>query len=142
MQANWKATWASKVAGILCTVAGVIGIIGAASLLVKGLLVGVIGEAAESMIPFISKWLSSWPVAADITAIIGGALDVASDIIVAIGAILLTFGIITLTGGIFALLRRAWRFALVGSILAIASSLPLGVVAIILTSLSRDEFKA
>jgi len=44
-------------------------------------------------------------------------------------------------GGIFAIRRRRWRWALAGSITAAISPTPLGIIAIILILLSRNEFK-
>jgi hypothetical protein len=48
-----------------------------------------------------------------------------------------TFPII---GGIFALQRRRWGWALAGSIVAILGTLPLGVASTIFVAMSRDEF--
>jgi hypothetical protein len=141
MQKNWKSTWASKTAGICCTVAGVIGILGAASLLARGILIGTIGAVAERLIPLIGEWLSFWPWAVDIPTMIAGGAGIASQVSLALGGVMLAIGIIALIAGILALMRKAWRLALVGSILAIASSPPLGLVATILTALSKDEFQ-
>jgi hypothetical protein len=57
-------------------------------------------------------------------------------------AVLLAFkGILAIVGGIYALQRKNWVMALIG---AIAAALPfslLGIAALILTALSRDQFK-
>ncbi|MDM7999760.1 MAG: zinc-ribbon domain-containing protein [Dehalococcoidia bacterium] len=50
-------------------------------------------------------------------------------------------GIIAVVGGIFALRRRSWVMALVGSIALIVTSSLLGVAALVLTIMARDEFE-
>ncbi|MFC1904817.1 hypothetical protein ACFLXT_03525 [Chloroflexota bacterium] len=54
-----------------------------------------------------------------------------------------TAGIVAIVGGIFALRRRVWGVALAGSICACMSlvSWILGILAIILILLSKNEFK-
>ncbi|MBN1188926.1 MAG: hypothetical protein JXA46_04165 [Dehalococcoidales bacterium] len=49
-------------------------------------------------------------------------------------------GIVSITGGVFALQRRMWGWALAGSITTICLSNIPGIASIILTVLSRDEF--
>ena len=44
-------------------------------------------------------------------------------------------------GGICAIRRRKWRWALAGSIAATIGPTPLGIVAIVLIVLSKNEFK-
>ena len=44
-------------------------------------------------------------------------------------------------GGIFALQRRRWGWALTGSIVAIFGMLPLGVASTLLVVMSKDEFE-
>ena len=142
MEMDWKTTWASKAAGICCIIAGAVGIIGSIPLISKGIVLGMAGKIVESVIPFISEWLSSFgPVVVDIPAMISGGLGISSTVLMAIGAILASFGAVALIAGVFALNRKAWRFALVGSILAIASSPVLGIISIILVSLAKNEFK-
>ena len=49
-------------------------------------------------------------------------------------------GILGLIGGISALRRKTWGLALAGSIASIFPCFLLGIAAVILTALSRDEF--
>jgi hypothetical protein len=49
-------------------------------------------------------------------------------------------GIISIAGGIFSLQRREWGWALAGSITTIFLSNILGIVSIVLTVLSKNEF--
>ena len=44
-------------------------------------------------------------------------------------------------GGVFALQRRKWGWALAGSIVAIFGMLPLGVASTILVAMAKDEFE-
>jgi hypothetical protein len=53
---------------------------------------------------------------------------------------LLVFGILSLVGGMFAVQRRHWAWALVGSIAAIFCFFPLGVAAVILVIMAEKEF--
>jgi hypothetical protein len=48
--------------------------------------------------------------------------------------------IFPILGGVFALRRRRWGWALAGSIVAIVALLPLGVASTIFVSLAKDEF--
>jgi hypothetical protein len=50
-------------------------------------------------------------------------------------------GVLAVVGGIFALRRRSWAMALIGSIaLVVTSSVP-GIAAVVLTVMARDEFE-
>jgi ascorbate-specific PTS system EIIC-type component UlaA len=48
--------------------------------------------------------------------------------------------VLAVIGGIFALLRKRWRWSLAGSIAAALSLIILGIPAVVLIALSRDEF--
>ena len=49
-------------------------------------------------------------------------------------------GVLALVGGILAMRRKRWKWALAGAIAGVLSVLPLGIAAIILVAISRDEF--
>ena len=49
-------------------------------------------------------------------------------------------GAVAVVGGIYALKRRLWGFALAGTILATICCTPLGVLAIIFVSMGKKEF--
>ena len=57
----------------------------------------------------------------------------------AIIAIIITA--ITLVGGIYAIQRKMWGWALAGSILAIIAFFPLGIAATVLAAQSKNEFE-
>jgi len=48
---------------------------------------------------------------------------------------------LAIVGGVFVIQRRKWRWALAGSIAAFFPSWPLGIAAIVLTILSKNEFE-
>jgi hypothetical protein len=50
-------------------------------------------------------------------------------------------GVLSLVGGVFCILRRHWGLALAGSISSLLPILVLGIAAIPLIVLSREEFK-
>jgi len=52
----------------------------------------------------------------------------------------LGFGMLAIGGGICALTRKLWGFALVGSICSLICLWPLGLLAIIFTAVSKKEF--
>ena len=47
----------------------------------------------------------------------------------------------SITGGVFALQRKKWGWALTGSIIAILGVFPLGIASTILVALSKNEFE-
>ena len=64
------------------------------------------------------------------------------SIIFGVPIISIVIGILALVGGIFAMRRKRWQWALTGAIAATLSFILLGIPAIILISLSRDEFSS
>ena len=53
----------------------------------------------------------------------------------------ITIAALAIVGGIFAIQRRRWRWSLAGSIAAAMLPIPLGIAAIVLLVLSKNEFK-
>jgi len=62
------------------------------------------------------------------------------SIILGLPVLSITIGILALIGGILAMQRKRWGWSLAGSIAGTLSVLPLGIPAIILIALSKDEF--
>ncbi len=116
-------TWMPLAAGILDLVAGVPAlIIGIALAVGLGMLGGLIGELGG--IPGVGLMM--------------GAIVVP----------LIIFAIIAIVGGVFAIRKRTWWLALVGSISAFLAGLPLilpaiflGIPAIVFTILGKKHFK-
>jgi hypothetical protein len=115
----------SKVGGILSIVAGGIGVLKAAYFLVWTLFMG-------GMFVGIPE-LREDPEAAPVMLVFGIIFFVAMVFTLALGAV-------SIVGGIFALKRRRWGWALAGSICACLSFIFCGVPAIIFICLGRDEF--
>lgn len=120
-------TWKPTTAGILSIIAGTMGIGGGIFMIVAGRLIGRLSQMLAGVV--------------DIPSIIIEATGVAPNLIAPLGAIPLTFGIIAIIGGIYAIKRRRWGLALTGSILALVGSGVLGVLAIIFVSLGKREFE-
>ena len=95
------------------TVAGILAIIAGVSLLIMGLVILGVG-----IIPF---WFMGW--------------------FGAVSAPFIILGIIAIVGGIYALKRRIWWLALVGSICALPAGFILGILAIIFVIMGKGEFK-
>jgi hypothetical protein len=56
------------------------------------------------------------------------------------GVLMLVAAVLSLVGGLQALKRRSWAWALAGSIGAVVGFFPVGIAAIILVAQSKDEF--
>ena len=52
----------------------------------------------------------------------------------------IVIAILAVIGGVFALMRKRWRWSLAGSIAAALSLIILGVPAVVMIALSKDEF--
>lgn len=63
------------------------------------------------------------------------------SIIFGIPSVTTIIGVFALACGVLAIQRKRWGWSLAGSIAATVSVLPLGIAAIILIALSRDEFE-
>ena len=123
METAVQKTWKSTVAGILAIVAGCLSLIALLFLLI-GLMIfmpvatGVLSSAYTGSTPILSSLLIF------VIAIPGMAIAA-----------------LALVGGIFAIKRKRWGWALTGSIAATIISTPLGIAAIIFTALSKNEFE-
>ena len=118
-------TWKPTTAGILTIIAGGLGIGAGALITLAAIPLGLSSAMAGAI-----KELS----------IVSGLLAGLAGVIGIIGAGLIGVGAVAIVGGIYALRRRLWGFALAGTILATICSTPLGVLAIIFISLGKREF--
>ena len=107
------------VAGIFNIITGALGIIGAIAMFIGFSVVsggwGIPGlEAIPAFVPgiILGTAISSLPIA-----------------------------VLALVGGIFAVQRKRWGWALAGSIAAIFSLIILGIPAVILVAISKNEFE-
>ena len=108
------------VAGILNIVSGVISLLGFMGLMIGAVVVG--------------------STAVDITGWIPG-MGFTMTLLIILAVLCLATGIIALVGGIFAIQRNKWSWALAGSICAIIPSVLLGIISIVLVAMSRGEFE-
>jgi hypothetical protein len=121
-----KKTWKPVVAGILDLIAGSVGLFA-----FLGLLIAVI----------VTGWSSCW------VAFSGMIPGFVPSILLIIAIVVGSTSVLALIGGIYALQRSKWGLALAGSIAAVVAStallgpLPVGIAAIVLTALSKDEFE-
>jgi uncharacterized membrane protein len=107
------------------------------------------------------KMVKTWkPVTAGILSILSGVFGILISLVIfsraddvvrngrhvrleSLAIILLITALISIAGGIFALLRKAWGFALAGAICAIISpGWILGVLATVFVSIAKNEFDA
>lgn len=63
------------------------------------------------------------------------------SIIFGVPALSIVIGILALIGGILSIRRKNWGWSLTGSIAATLSVLPLGIPAVILVAMSKEEFE-
>ena len=126
VQAGQK-TWKPMVAGILDIVGGVLTILGSIALIIGIMFfIPVLRSVGPGPVPDMDSWM------------IPGILE---TILIIAAVYLLVVGILPIIGGLFALKRKKWGLALVGSIAAIFGSTLFGILATIFTAISKDEFE-
>ena len=119
-------TWMPTTAGILNIISGVFVLIG-------GIVVATLDE---SMVTAITRYyIYSVGTEVALTPL------VVTIVIAGLAAVLIISGIISISAGICALKRRLWGWALTGAIFTFSYLPPTGIPAIILTALSKREFK-
>ncbi|MFC1995073.1 hypothetical protein ACFLVK_01540 [Chloroflexota bacterium] len=129
METTISRTWKPTTAGILNIISGVLSLLGAVATII-GIVVIIFFDRA----PFLADmWRDLSP--------IGIGLNFLIVILVIIAILSAVLGVLPLLGGIFALQRRRWGWALTGSIAAIFGSTILGILATIFTAMSKDEFE-
>jgi hypothetical protein len=118
---SMEKTWAPTVAGILDIVAGLMSLIGG---IVLAMLGSVTHHAFCQYVSYDDLYMPCSP----------------AVLFTGLALMLVIFGILSLAGGIFAVQRRNWAWAIVGSIAAIFCFFPLGIAAVILTVMAEKEF--
>jgi len=119
-------TWKATTAGILNIVAGGLNGLGAI-----GLIIAIF--AFDSLSPMIMEYLPPKD-APFITPLI-------LPIMVATMILNIVCTVFPIIGGVYALRRRRWGWALAGSIIAIFRSSVLGILATIFVAMAKDEFE-
>jgi hypothetical protein len=117
-----KLTWKPVLAGILDIISGAIGMVGGLYIVILSSIFRAIHQnlgVSQEVILKIEQFISS---------------------VSAIPFVLMFIGIAAIIGGVYALQRRIWAFALAGSILSCMVFPIFGLPAIIITVIARDEF--
>ena len=113
-------TWKSTAAGVLCIIAGAMGILRTIPMLGGGELAG--------------RRMHMWGSLFNIQSAFGEVSGVA------LGIILGVCGTVAIIGGIYTLNRKMWGLALAGAVLAVFVSNFLGILSVIFVALAKSEF--
>ena len=125
METKVKKTWKPTTAGILNIITGALSALGAIAI-----IIGIIAIGSINIMRFLP------PAEAPFIAPLIGT------ILIILLVLLIAKAVFTIIGGIFALQRRKWGWALTGSIIAmIGQTFPLGIAATIFVAIARDEFE-
>ena len=125
METTKRSTWKPTVAGLLNIVAGALSLLGIPGVIV---VISTLGSSQFFMDALYEAGLS-WEIGFVRTILIVLAVFVA------------IVGTLSLIGGLYALQRKRWGWALTGSIASILSLTPLGIAATVFIAISRDEFQ-
>lgn len=117
----------AKIGGILSIIAGIFGILGMLGLISMALFFTVMSSSLSSSLDASEAMPTEF--IAFLWIVYGG-----------MGVVLGLIGVFGIIGGVFALKKRNWGLALAGSIAGTLTFLPLGIPAIIYTSLAQSEF--
>ncbi len=125
METTAQKTWKSTAAGILNIVAGALSLLG-----IPGVIVVIFTlHNSQFFMDALYEAGLSWEI------------GFVQTILIVLAVFLAIVGTLSLIGGLYALQRRRWGWALAGSIASILGSTPLGIAAIVFITISRDEFQ-
>jgi hypothetical protein len=116
----------AKVGGVLSIVAGAFGVLAMFLWMLVGILILVAGNIEGGYYYDTMRPETMMTIAAVFYFIMG------------IGSVIL--GALAIVGGVFALKRKYWGWALAGSIASVFTFFPCGIPAVIFTALGRPEF--
>lgn len=124
MEASIKRTWMPTTAGILNIITG-----GLSAFMAIGIIILLLAVSSMNMVRFLP------PAEAPFIAPLIGT------ILVVILVLSVAKAVFTIVGGVFALQRRKWGWALAGSIIGIlGNTFVLGIVSTIFVAIAKDEF--
>ena len=126
MEGTVQRTWKPTTAGILNIISGALSVQSVIGLVVAIFVAGdirqsILGACPPEYLPLVAPLIP--------TILI---------ILLLLSIIVTVFPVI---GGVFALQREKWGWALAGSIIAIIGALPLGVASTIFVAIAKDEFE-
>jgi len=125
METTVRRTWKPTTAGILNIIVGALNALSA-----MGLIIAIIAVGKIDIMHFLP------PEDAPFIAPLVGTILIVLLVLSIIEAV---FPII---GGVFALQRRGWGWALAGSIIAILRIFPLGIASTIFVAMAKEEFES
>ena len=126
MEANVKRTAMPTVAGILEIISGAISILAFIGIMIAFFFI----PASMTVSPGPAEEFGLW------------SFSILSGVFLAIGAVvMLIFSVLPILGGVYAIQRKKWGLALTGAIVVTIANLLLGIPALILTALAKDEFE-
>lgn len=109
------------------TLAGVLDICAALSCLIGALILGFIGSAAFGLPRNIGEPVPTWP------------FDMGFGLFAGLSMLLFVVGVLGVIGGVHALRRSNWTWAVIGAIAATLCCFPLGIASIVLTVMSERD---
>jgi amino acid permease len=124
MEPTVKKTWMPTTAGILNIVTGVFSILGAIGVIFAIVAIGSI-NIMSFLLPAEAKFI----------------VPLIAPTLIVILVLSIARAVFTIIGGIFALQRRKWGWALTGSIFATIGTDLLGLASTIFVAIAKDEFE-
>jgi len=125
METNVKKTWMPTTAGILNIVTG-----GLSAFMTIGIIIAFFTVSSINIMNFVP------PAEAPFIA------PLISTVLLIVLVLSIVRAVFTIIGGVFALQRRKWGWALAGSIIAIlGNTFVLGILSTIFVALAKEEFE-
>ena len=125
MKTTIQYTWKSTAAGILNIVSGAISLLGISGVII---IISTL-RTSQFFLDSLYKAGLSWEI------------DFVQAILIVLAIYLAVTGTLSLIGGLYALHRKRWGWVLAGSITSTLGSTPLGIAAIVFTTISKNEFE-
>ena len=125
MEASMKKTWKPTTAGILNITSGAISALGVIAFIIA--------------ITAVNAW--QYLLGAVLTEELHFVAPLVSTILIILLVLSIIEAVFPIIGGVFALQRRNWGWALAGSIISILGVLPLGIASTIFVIIAKDEFE-
>jgi len=125
METTVQRTWKPTTAGILNVITGAISALSAIGLIIAitaaDIWMFLIDVTPPEDLPFVASIINT--------------------VLITLLVLSIIHTVFPIVGGVFALQRRKWGWALAGSIIAILGVFPLGVASTIFVAMAKDEFE-